>query len=300
MKANNTRSLELVPIIFIIELMPFMKLFYRTKYAESCKLAISFREHCKLKYCEHLDTYQEGQIRDFSDALIFAKKEAEAEQSDSAQYLNDSNLALVLLDLFSAGSDTSKFTLQWALLFMANYPGIQRRLRAEIDEIVGDRIVTIEDKSRLDYVQAFICETLRYRPVAPLGIGHTTTCEVELAGKTLKNKTAVGVHLWSILHDPGHWLEPEKFWPDRFLTLSDGKLSSRQAFIPFGIGRRACPGEKLAQADLLFIICRLLQATRGQMFELEGGPGSVDLNGDSSVMTSLMPNQFKLVLRNSD
>lgn len=99
------------------------------------------------------------------------------------------------------------------------------------------------------------------------------------------------------LHSPQFFSEPDRFRPERFLD-QDGHFNGRlTGNHPFGVGRRACVGEKLAKNSLFFIICRLMQQTRGHMFELEHGPGSISLDGDPSMRLALVAMPYKLVLR---
>ena len=108
------------------------------------------------------------------------------------------------------------------------------------------------------------------------------------------------MHQYAILHDPKHWDKPEEFQPERFLD-QNGKHNSRvPAFVAFGIGRRACLGEKLAVADLVLVTCRLLQATRGYEIALPGGPGSVSLDGDINQANLLTVVKHEIQLKPSN
>ena len=80
-----------------------------------------------------------------------------------------------------AGVDTTQYTLRWALLFMTNYPEMQRKMRKEIEDHIGNRIVVQEDKSNCHYVNAFISEVLRFRPVAPMAVAHKAICDTEIS-----------------------------------------------------------------------------------------------------------------------
>lgn len=295
---NNTEQSSIVVELLVVEFLPIARLLpkYRKAFNRGNELNDEFRELLKSKYAQRRQTYQDGIVRDFSDALILAKNEAEAEGLDSTDQLNDDNLALVLLDLFLAGTDTTKFTMQWAVLLMAYHPETQAKMRQEIEEVVGDQIVTLEHKSQLNYVQSFIAEVMRFRPVVPLGLPHKAIVNSLVAGHEILKGTTVHLHQYAILQDSEHWENPNEFKPDRFLD-KDGKHYSRQAaFVPFGTGRRMCLGEKLALTDLLFITCRLLQATSGYVIALED-PDKADLQGDLGNATGLSAIDHKFVLK---
>ena len=85
------------------------------------------------------------------------------------------------------------------------------------------------------------------------------------------------------MHDPDIFDDPEIFKPERFLDSNGNYLLTRHpGFIPFGMGRRICPGENLALAQLFLIITNLLQLTSGHEFVLPNGPDSVSLDPKQS------------------
>ena len=108
----------------------------------------------------------------------------------------------------------------------------------------------------------------------------------------------VSLHSFAIMNDPKVFDEPDTFKPDRFLD-SNGKYPSTrpQGFIPFGMGRRVCLGEKLALADLFLIVVNLLQKTNGYEFAFPTGPGSADLTPDPYVNNGCIPKNYKIMLK---
>ena len=104
------------------------------------------------------------------------------------------------------------------------------------------------------------------------------------------------MHTFAIMHNPDVFDDPESFKPERFLQSNGNYLSTRHpGFIPFGMGRRICPGEKLALADLFLIIANLFQLTSGYEFVLPDGPGSVDFKPKISSM-NCVPNDYLVSL----
>ena len=139
---------------------------------------------------------------------------------------------------------------------------IERKLRKEIDEQIGDRIPTHEDRNRCHYVMAFIKETLRHRNAVPIGLQHKTIVTTKLGDYTIPAGTEIMIFQAFILHQKKHWENPFEFIPERFID-SDGQClsSGNKAFIPFGVGRRVCLGDKLAIAVLFLVLVRFLQKT---------------------------------------
>lgn len=120
--------------------------------------------------------------RDYIDCMIGAKYEAIAEDSSLVlDHLKDDNLIIVLKELFFATTDAVQTGLKWLILLLANHPEIQEKIFQEINDNVGTRIPSQEDKLRLPYTYAFIMETLRIRPPGPISLDlHVTTCDTEL------------------------------------------------------------------------------------------------------------------------
>lgn len=240
-----------------------------------------------------------GLISNFCDSLLSAKERALKENKESAPFLTDDNLNTVLVDMFTAGTDPTQFSLRWVFLYLANHVDMQRRMREEVFEVVGDRMATHADKAQCHYLNAFLAESLRIRNLAPIGLTHATTSDTYLGNFKLAKGTPVQVHQWSILNDVRYWDQPEVFKPERFLD-SDGHFVKKQnpAFIPFGIGRRICPGEKLAMADMTLFLIRFLQRTAGYSLVLSTGPGTGDFGSNPENHLALsFPKTYNVVLQ---
>ena len=154
-------------------------------------------------------------------------------------------------DLLAAGIDTSAQTVTWLLLILANRPEIQSKVHEELDRVIGlDTRPTLEDRERLPYLNAVVLEDMRYRTVGPLGVPHKASTSCEIGGFTIPEGAQVLGNVYSIHHDPRFWDSPDEFVPDRFLPLEDGSqppAMTSGAFMPFGVGRRSCPGWRFGE-----------------------------------------------------
>ena len=237
------------------------------------------------------------ELNDFGDAIFAAKRDAARQgQEDVVNMMNRDFICSIMYDLFVAGGDTSKDTLLWLMLIISNYQEVQEKMRTEIDDLDEDEIPTLELRNKYHYIQAVISETMRFKPIVPLGIPHKATSDVELAGYTIKKGTMLMASLHNVMQDETYFDEPHVFKPERFIN-SSGEYNARvPSFYPFSVGRRNCIGEKLALANLFIIVVRILQQTKGYTFVPEHGPGTADLSGDISNTAFLVPNPYKIKL----
>ncbi|KAI3619486.1 cytochrome p450 [Moniliophthora roreri] len=171
--------------------------------------------------------------------------------------------------LLEGGTDTTYAFLQTLVLFLTAYPDVQRKAQEELDRIVGDqRAPALHDLEKTPYIQAIIKETIRIRPVGPVGIPHATTSTEEFRGYVLPEGTAIFSNTYGIFHDPDIFEDPETFNPDRYLLtehgtkpgVDDSAFQGRAANIVFGFGRRICPGVHLAYNSLALNTMNLLWA----------------------------------------
>lgn len=172
------------------------------------------------------------------------------------------NKATVLI-LIAGGSDTTAVTLTWALSLLLNNSHVLRKAQDELDSHVGkNRAVNESDMSKLTYIQAIVKETLRLYPSAPLSAPHVFHKDCTVGGYHVAAGTRLITNLWKIQTDPVSWPDPLEFKPERFLTTNRDVDVRGQHFelIPFGSGRRACPGTSFALQMVQFTLARFLQA----------------------------------------
>lgn len=287
--------------LILFDFLPYLKYILREKYSRFVSLTgyqFAFEDRQLEK---HIETFDGVTIRDFTDALLMAK------EAETAAVLSEANIAGALRDLFNAGSDTSKNTLLWAFLFMSTYPEYQRRMRKEIEDVIGDSdIPTVDHRAKCHLTTAFIAETLRLRHVVPLNMPHKTVVDTNLGGHEIKAGMIAVPFLYPMLLDKKEWGEDaQDFIPERFLDSTTREFISRpnSYYLPFSAGRRTCPGEKVALANMFIVLARFLQQTKGYEFVHPNGPGSVDLSGNPGYVGAFLevfiwvPHKYKLILK---
>lgn len=157
-----------------------------------------------------------------------------------------------------AGIDTSAVTLEWAMSNLLNHPHILKKARAELDDQVGQQhLIDESDLSKLPYLQNIISETLRLYPAAPLLLPHFSSSDCTIEGYDVPRDTMVLVNAWAIHRDPKLWDDAESFKPERFEITGEGEVNMK--LMPFGLGRRSCPGSGLAQRVLGLALGSLIQ-----------------------------------------
>ncbi|KAH3882342.1 hypothetical protein DPMN_006277 [Dreissena polymorpha] len=168
-----------------------------------------------------------------------------------------STLLSTILDLFTAGSDTTSNSLNWCILYLQEYPEVQRKCREEIHEKFGDRALTWSDRGTLPYTEATLLEIQRLGNIAEMSVPHVAKKEVTFRGYRLPANTIVQANLLSSNLDPKYWENPTAFCPERH--IENGELKKNPAFTHFSLGPRMCLGKTLARMELFLSFTNLLQ-----------------------------------------
>ncbi|KAK9036405.1 hypothetical protein V6N11_078408 [Hibiscus sabdariffa] len=173
--------------------------------------------------------------------------------------LTQDNTKANLLDMFLAGIDTTASTEEWLISELLKHPEAMKKLQQEVRGVVGKKSkVEMEDISRMNYLKCVVKETLRLHPVAPLLVPRQTSASVELGGYDIPSNTTVLINAWAIQRDPKWWENPEEFMPERFENSNVDFKGEDFQFIPFGAGRRSCPGLQFGVASIEYLIANLV------------------------------------------
>jgi cytochrome P450 len=170
---------------------------------------------------------------------------------------------VLLQALIVAGVDTTATTLTWILSLLLNNQEALKKAQQELDVQIGrERQVKESDIKNLVYLQAIIKETMRLYPPGPLTIPRESMEDCTLAGYHVPAGTQLFVNISKIHRDPHVWSDPNEFQPERFLTTHKGVDVKGQhfEFLPFGTGRRMCPGVSLALQVTQLTLATLLHA----------------------------------------
>ncbi|XP_010527305.1 PREDICTED: cytochrome P450 705A20-like [Tarenaya hassleriana] len=191
---------------------------------------------------EHEENPDRGQ-KDMMDVLL------ETCQDETAEYkITRNHIKAFFVDLFLGGTDTSAQATQWTMAELINHPNILKRLREEIDSVVGTKRGLEEtDLSKLPYLQAVIKEGLRLHPPAPI-LSRKSKEDCKIGEFVVPRDATLIVNVYAVMRDPGSWEDPDVFKPERFLVSEEEEDNDKEKamkYIPFGGGRRGCPGANL-------------------------------------------------------
>ncbi|KAM7494518.1 hypothetical protein LguiB_029127 [Lonicera macranthoides] len=185
--------------------------------------------------------------RDFADALV-------------GKGLTDVQINPLLQELFSAGTESTSATSEWTLLELIKNPEAMQKLRDELVKVIGGDVIRESHLPQLPYLEACVKETLRLHPPGPLLVPHRCVKTCEVMGYIVPKDSLVMVNMWAIARDPTIWDDASSFKPERFLKSGIDYKGQDFEYIPFGSGRRMCPGQPLASKAVPLIVASLVHA----------------------------------------
>ncbi|KAF7823553.1 licodione synthase-like [Senna tora] len=213
-------------------------------------------------------------VKDFLDILLnYIEKES------SEIKINRTHIKGLVMDFFTAATDTLAVAIEWALVELMNHPKILQKARQEIHEVIGDsRVVDESDGPNLPFIQAIIKETFRLHPPVPLVIRRCTR-ECAIENYVIPEDTVLIVNVWAMGRNPSFWESPLDFKPERFLKPKGGSASGSPLdvrgqhfqYLPFGSGRRMCSGLTLAMQEVPAVVAALIQCFDFQVVGPHGG-----------------------------
>uniref|UniRef100_A0A1W7HBU6 Cytochrome P450 n=1 Tax=Scoparia dulcis TaxID=107240 RepID=A0A1W7HBU6_SCODU len=167
----------------------------------------------------------------------------------------------LLLNLFVAGTDTTAGTVEWAMTELIRHPKKMSRIRDELRDIIGENGQLQESEiSRLPYLHAVVKETFRLHPAAPFLVPHKAEADVEIDCYVVPKNAKILVNVWASGRDPNIWPDADLFMPERFLDHNEIDYRGNDfELIPFGAGRRICPGLPLAHRMVHLMLATLIR-----------------------------------------
>ncbi|XP_073102422.1 LOW QUALITY PROTEIN: cytochrome P450 71A1-like [Elaeis guineensis] len=195
-----------------------------------------------------------SETEDFVDILLSLEKEISQDVSFGKE-----NIKAIVEDMFGAGTEATFLVTKWVLAELLRNPEVLKRLKDEIRGIVGSKpMVKEEDLKQMNYLKAVIKESMRLLPPGPFLVPRESISDTTIQGYHIPRKTRIFVNVWAIQRDPKTWEAPEEFRPEMFLGSSVDFKGHDFQLIPFGAGRRRCPGIGFAIPIIELAIANLM------------------------------------------
>ncbi|XP_022956391.1 cytochrome P450 71B26-like [Cucurbita moschata] len=188
---------------------------------------------------------------------VLLRMERESSESDALKVTQDCIKALIK-DIFLAGVETGAGTIVWAMAELVRNPRVMKKLQDEIRSGIKEDSVKEIDLEKLEYLKMVVKEVMRLHPPAPLLLPRETISPFKLNGYDIEPKAHLHINVWAIGRDPQYWTNPEEFFPERFIGSNIDYKGQNFELLPFGGGRRICPGINMATLTVELALANLL------------------------------------------
>lgn len=161
--------------------------------------------------------------------------------------------------MLAASMDTTGTAIEWLLSELLKQPEVMKKVQKELEETVGlERMVEESDLDKLKYLEMVIKETFRLHPPVPLLVPHQAMDDCQVDGYHIPKESRIIINAWAIGRDPKVWSDAEKFIPERFVGSKIDVKGLNFELIPFGSGRRGCPGLQLGLTVVRLVAAQLV------------------------------------------
>ncbi|KAI3703419.1 hypothetical protein L1987_73475 [Smallanthus sonchifolius] len=213
-------------------------------------------ERIKLKASKMDGEVEQDGRKDFLQILLELK-----DKNDAPILLDIIKIKALLMDIVVAATDTTSTMVEWVMTEILHNPDVMRKVEDELTEVIGMKNIVEEyHLPKLTYLDAVIKETFRLHPPLPLLIQRCPDESCVVAGYNIPKGCIVYMNVWAIHRDPRNWTNPLEFKPERFLNSNWDYNGNNLKFLPFGTGRRICPGMPLGEKMLVYILASLLHS----------------------------------------
>ncbi|KAI5665090.1 hypothetical protein M9H77_24413 [Catharanthus roseus] len=207
-------------------------------------------EHSKRQNTTSIEEHR----TDFVDILLDIQR-----NSSSGFAFERDTLKALILDMFAAGTDTTHSIMEWATTELLRHPKVMEKLQNEVRKVgQGKSEIDENDIEKMQYLKAVIKETLRLRFPVRLLVPRESVQDIKIQGYDVSAGTQVIINGWAIARDPNIWENPEEFEPERFLNCDIDFKGMNFEFIPFGAGRRGCPGMSFGVVVNELVLAKLM------------------------------------------
>ncbi|XP_015883004.2 LOW QUALITY PROTEIN: cytochrome P450 CYP736A12 [Ziziphus jujuba] len=264
LKGLVEEALNLVGAFNLADFVPFLgALDLQGLKVRMKKFTTNFEKILDKIISEHEQDYgrmRQEKPRDFIDVLLSLINQPLNPHDEQVHIIERSNIKAILIEMLIATYDTSTITIEWTFSELMKNPSKMTRLQQELKDVIGThRMVEETDLQNLPYLDMVVKETMRLHPAAPLLLPRQSTEDIAINGYYIPKNSRVLVNAWAIGRDPNVWSENvEEFYPERFIDSKIDVGGQDLELIPFGSGRRKCPGMQLGLATVRFVVAQLV------------------------------------------
>ncbi|KAK9133628.1 hypothetical protein Scep_013156 [Stephania cephalantha] len=212
-------------------------------------------EHLERAENKQDDDEEEEEEEDIIDVLIGIMRD-----QSSAIHITADHIKAVIMNIFLGGVDTGAIVMVWAMTELARKPELMKKAQEEIRTSVGNKGNYVEegDLNQLHYLKMIVKETLRMHPPGPLLVPRECMNQCKVNGYDISPGTRAMVNVWAIGRNPEYWDNPDEFCPERFEDSIIDYKGQQFEFLPFGGGRRVCPGMTMGVLNVELALANLL------------------------------------------
>ncbi|KAG0469567.1 hypothetical protein HPP92_016267 [Vanilla planifolia] len=255
-------TIKLLPMLRVADLFPSFNSLISLLDGSRSKMK-RLRREMDLVLDEIIEEHQHKQSADIKDEMEEDLVDVllRIQQKGDLQIpLTMDNVKAVILDMLIAATETTSNTMCWVMSELMRNPEAMRDVQLEVRQALeGKKSIEETEIENLQYLHRVVKETLRVHPPLPLLLPRTSNETTEMLGYTIPARVRVVVNAWAIARDPTIWDQPESFRPDRFKgEAEEPKLGKNYDYMPFGAGRRMCPGMTFALAGMELFLALLL------------------------------------------
>ncbi|KAM7275400.1 hypothetical protein ACFE04_017266 [Oxalis oulophora] len=229
---------------------------FESRLKQTSKRLDAYLEHIIEERKDHISKseFYDHDHKDFMDVLLDGSLGGNID-------LTPDNIKANIFEVFLGGTGTTSTTVEWAMAELVKNPNTMTRVQEEVRRMVGNKTrIEENDIASMVYLKCVIKETLRLHPPAPLLVPRESPSSesIRLGGYDIPPKTRVYINAWAIHMDKNVWHDPDQFKPERFLDRDVDFTGNDGAYMPFGIGRRRCPGINFAMVQTEIALANLL------------------------------------------
>ncbi|KAE8728081.1 putative Mitochondrial transcription termination factor family protein [Hibiscus syriacus] len=216
-------------------------------------IAKDFDDFFEKIFEEHVQSKDENRTKDFIDVMLGFMGSEETEYR-----VERDTIKAIILDMLAASMDTSAAAIDWTMVELIRHPHVTKKLQQELNDVVGmNRTVEESDLEKLEYLDMVMKESFRLHPVAPL-IVHASREDCTVNGFHIPKDARIFINAWAIGRDQRVWTDTDKFNPERFIGSNIDVRGQNFELIPFGSGRRSCPGMQLGLIIVRLVVAQLV------------------------------------------